>query len=226
MVLVSKDLTVFTERRVYAISRFSEQDKSFALKNGIYARYSQLHKRIFNGDETAREEFFNEYDQYWYDLCRSIAVSKCRQKRSIEQRFEKVVLKGQAVFVTLTFKPSVLESTSEETRAKYVKRFLKECCVSYVANVDYGDENEREHYHGLVMPLDGLKSLKEWSYGWYKFKKVGTSDKDRLKVSKYVAKLSNHALKNKGWKPRIIYSRGWKHSLYSFYDDNLIRLPF
>jgi len=32
----------------------------------------------------------------------------------------------------------VLNNTTAETRKKYIKRFLKENCYEYIANIDYG----------------------------------------------------------------------------------------
>lgn len=44
---------------------------------------------------------------------------------------------SNAIFLTLTFNDLTLNSTNEETRKKYVQRYLKENCIVYVANVDY-----------------------------------------------------------------------------------------
>lgn len=60
---------------------------------------------------------------------------------------------GNAKFLTLTFNDSFFDrGTSEDTRRKYIRRFLKEQCQEYVANVDYGDKNGREHFHAIVVP--------------------------------------------------------------------------
>lgn len=54
-------------------------------------------------------------------------------------------------FATLTFKPEVLESTSKQTRRTYIARFLKEYTYYYIANIDYGSQKQREHYHAIVL---------------------------------------------------------------------------
>lgn len=110
-------------------------------------------------------------------------------------------------FLTLTFTDDVLASTSEDTRRRYVARFLKSISQNYVGNIDYGKLNEREHYHAIVEG-DQL-DLSSWTYGFTKCIKVGYSDiiTDTARLSKYINKLSNHATKKTTKGKKIIYSR-------------------
>ena len=116
-------------------------------------------------------------------------------------------------FGTLTFKDEVLDKTTPETRRKYVQRYLKGVSASYIANVDYGDKkknpqsNEREHYHCLIAVDSKPVS---WDYGFCMFLEVPKDEVDQKRISKYIAKLTNHALKveRTGKAKRIIYSRG------------------
>lgn len=119
------------------------------------------------------------------------------------------------IFLTLTFRNDVLANTSQETRAKYIKRFLKEQCQCYVANIDYGRKNEREHYHAVVIPkndnIDGAFYRK--NYGSIDFERVrvhsGETDYENTskRLSKYVSKLVNHAIKETVRQNRVIYSK-------------------
>lgn len=141
---------------------------------------------------------------------------------------------GLTWFCTLTFRPDVLASTSPETRKTYVARFLKATFGAYVANLDYGGKNGREHYHAVGFlsgtALDGLppkfeallaegykpafKALgealaKPWvdKCGFAKLELVKAKDSSRARLAKYQTKLTAHALKETGKAPRLIYSR-------------------
>lgn len=116
-------------------------------------------------------------------------------------------------FGTLTFTNEVLDSTSADTRRRYVSRYLKSISPAYIANIDYGDKdknpdsNEREHYHCMIACDEMPKS---WTYGFCKFKLVPKDMIDIKRTSKYIVKLTNHAMKleRTGKAKRLIYSRG------------------
>lgn len=110
-----------------------------------------------------------------------------------------------SVFLTITFKTDVLENTSPETRRKYVQRFLKSYNVPFVANIDYGKKNGREHYHCLIASQD--IDYTSFKYGAVNGEKVRNFNNDDIKLSKYICKFSNHAIKDTTKHTRIIYSR-------------------
>lgn len=113
--------------------------------------------------------------------------------------------RNNCVFLTLTFTDETLKSTTQETRKKYVSRYLKSQSKFYVANIDFGKKNKREHYHALVV---GKCDYKPWhKYGGIKGELVKTGDKTDLKISKYISKLTNHAIKETTKRCAIIYSR-------------------
>ena len=141
------------------------------------------------------------------------------RKRRLKERVQKIISSSRAQFLTLTFNNKFFErETTEETRRLYVSRFLKEQCSQYVANIDYGDERNREHYHALVVPkgerinyapytafFDGSRIYAE---------NVSVSGKSEISISLYISKLTNHALKESGRYKRLIYSRGPKKFEY------------
>jgi hypothetical protein len=110
-------------------------------------------------------------------------------------------------FLTLTFTDEVLNSTTEETRRRYVARFLKSISENYVGNIDYGSKNDREHYHAIVEGQD--LDLSGWNYGFTLSLNVGYDNiiTDSARLSKYINKLSNHATKRTTKGKKIIYSR-------------------
>ena len=135
-----------------------------------------------------------------------------RVKR-LSDRVYDMINNSNAIFLTLTFRDDVLANTSEETRKKYIQRFLKESCISYVANIDYGAKNNREHYHAVVIPKGDRIDSALYLYGSIDMKRVRNKKSDdneatSKRLAKYVAKLTNHAIKHTTRKNRIIYSRG------------------
>ena len=126
-----------------------------------------------------------------------------RVKRA-RRKIESILSLGSCVFLTLTFAPEVLESTSMETRKKYVKRFLHTISSNYVANIDFGEKHGREHYHAIV--LSEKVDFDKWNYGLINGKKI-VDVENPIILAKYIVKLANHALKltTKGF--RTIYSR-------------------
>ena len=117
---------------------------------------------------------------------------------------EKLLNSGNCLFCTFTFSPEVLDSTSEDTRKQYVRKFLKLNGSSYIANIDYGSKNEREHYHAVI--LSDHIAYNSWSYGFSFIERVKkTNSKERL--SEYITKLGLHAIKESCKSNRVIYSR-------------------
>lgn len=130
----------------------------------------------------------------------AFATRVCRLKK----RIRKMIMSGSCIFITLTFRDDVLNNTSVQTRHDYIKRFLNSLHCEYVANIDYGSQNEREHYHALVR-CDKVDP-KSYSLGAINFKKVvATSDSGKL--ANYISKLTNHAIKNSTRGCNIMYSR-------------------
>lgn len=99
-------------------------------------------------------------------------------------------------FVTLTFRPDVMETTSAKTRHRYVLGFLSEHCRDYIGNIDYGGKNGREHYHAVVA-FDGPPAINAWQYGLSSVKPVKKgNDNSVYRMSAYIVKLQNHAGKD------------------------------
>ena len=137
--------------------------------------------------------------------------NKMRKER-VKKRITEYINTGKAQFVTLTFSPTFFErETSEETRRRYIARFLKEQCEYYVANVDYGEENGREHYHAVIVPKNERIDYKAYNDIFDKSRiyaeDIRVNDKSFDSVSRYISKLTNHALKIKGEYQRLIFSR-------------------
>lgn len=142
-----------------------------------------------------------------FRLNQSKHMRKCR----VKDRIANMVNTNHAFFLTLTFTDKML-SVKAETRRKYIRRFLREQCKDYVANIDFGSINEREHYHAVVIPKSKIdfaryRDLFSASINCKRIYKSATSEK---LLSKYICKLTNHALKENGFYQRLIFARNCK----------------
>lgn len=137
--------------------------------------------------------------------------NKMRKER-IKKRITDYINTGKAQFLTLTFSPAFLSrDTTEETRRRYIARFLKEQCEYYVANIDYGEDNGREHYHAVIVPKNDRIDYQPYNDIFDKSRiyaePIIISNKSLDNISRYINKLTNHALKIKGAYQRLIFSR-------------------
>lgn len=128
------------------------------------------------------------------------------RKKRLSKRIEKYLKSGECLFVTLTFTDEVLEKTSADTRRQYVRKFLKENSDRYVANIDFGEKNGREHYHAVIQ-CDKL-NLDSWrnKCGNLKVEKIRVDEKAPERIGKYISKLTNHAIKETTRRNALIYS--------------------
>lgn len=198
-----------------------EDLKAFVLDNDLDVEYSRAHKEVFkSGSLSPLMRFMVMYGEDITKTAQNISHARLKRALRCRQKIGSLVLSGDAYFLTLTFNDATLGRSDAQHRRRYVQRFLKRIAPFFVANVDYGDKkknpdsNEREHYHALIGCYD-IPDMSYWvkNYGFAKVRKVGDTEKDLKKVSKYTAKLSAHALKastsndGKVSCPRLIYSR-------------------
>ena len=173
----------------------SEFDKMTASIEEIEAHIDMLHSDF-------------EYNQV-FKVASALNHSSYKRRIRLYERIESMLKSSKCLFLTLTFTDSVLDTTTEETRRKYVRRFLKSFNTQYVANIDYGLQNEREHYH-CVIAIDRIEYSK-WKYGNIDFERIRLSKRDvetsSKCLSKYIVKLTNHALKDTNKTCYVIYSR-------------------
>ena len=129
-------------------------------------------------------------------------LAKWRTKKYLEEMVE---CYDHLYFVTLTFTDEVLNNTDEKTRRTYVARYLKKQVRCYYANIDYGAQNEREHYHAVV---SDTVNFAEWTHGGINAKKMRYNKSDIKRISTYMRKLTNHA--HKLGTGKAFHSRGLK----------------
>lgn len=152
-----------------------------------------------------------EYKEY-----SRISHAKSTRITRLKSRIFDMIYKNDCLFLTLTFTDNSLERTSADFRRIAVRRFLNSLNVPYVANIDFGNKNHREHYHAVVET--GRIDYSKWKYGAINGLKIRNDikyDDDGVissesveKISRYVAKLTNHAIKESTRRSVIMYSRG------------------
>lgn len=161
-------------------------------------------------------------------VCENLNHSRYARTSRMKKKIETMLTLGECSFVTLTFKPELLDNTSEETRRQYVRKYLKEQSPCYLANIDYGKKNEREHYHAVVF---GRVDLEPWrdKCGRINAKPVRyfeeREDNDSpVKLAKYINKLTNHAFKETAEQQRIIYSSNYRQFVTQAKKDKVKRI--
>lgn len=166
-----------------------------------------------------------------YKEAERINNARYNRTKRLREKISNILKNSQtAVFLTLTFTDEILATTSTETRRQYVRRYLSSTGAEYVANIDYGSKNGREHYHAVVgefVNLDIWNNKCGFALAEYiqieksiDFKKVPKRYKDfsaeeqktlmiadnEKKLAKYISKLTNHAIKETTKQSRAIYS--------------------
>lgn len=181
-------------------------------KNQIAIAYlvRKLHYRYNDGDpkkdlhiEQLRRILWFSYPivyggdmTHFPQIQRAIENRKAKVKRTRRYIYSMAQCFDELYFVTLTWTDDVLSSTTERTRHRYVQSFLNLHTRDYYANVDYGEKNDREHYHAVVAWNHEIP-CPVWQYGHYEYKKIRLNygSKSISKISKYVNKIVLHANK-------------------------------
>lgn len=213
-----KNSCLSKERR-YRFFMVDYERKSKVLKTDLCKRINKIDKLTYLNakegiitDYKVEEEYFallNEYDYKDIHEARKINKATYSRVKRLKEKIESYLKNGCCIWCTLTFRDDVLASTNSYTRKQYVRRFLKQYSDYYIANIDYGEEHEREHYHAIII-CDHMKKG-SWSFGFDKYKKVRATQKTSpVKLSKYISKLTNHAIKESTHACYIIYSRNVK----------------
>lgn len=179
-----------------------------------FSRESYLVERIENYDTSTYKEYcekilkLNNDSDLWrvWQEAEKINHASYKRNKRLKDRIEQMLLDGNCYFLTLTFSDDTLNRTSDKWRRKSVTYILKEISPEYVANIDYGKKNGREHYHAVIR-CDSVPDLSAWKrFGFFNVQRVRSED-DFVKLGKYVGKLTNHAIKNTTRGTRIIYSK-------------------
>ena len=158
-------------------------------------------------------------DYYTIRECQRIFDAHRSRSSRVRKRIS-LMLEKPCIFLTLTFTDEMLSNTQSSTRRRYIVGFLSQFGVPCIANKDFGKLNGREHYHALIQISNIDYSL--YDYGAINGKRVVQSSDTDIKLSKYISKLTNHAIKETTKNSRIIYLH--MDQLYEL--DDPIQLKF
>lgn len=177
--------------------------KDYELKKTIIQNRENIvyHKIANKMDDQSIREILQANDEKMRVL-RNLDNSWYYKTGLLKRKISYMLTNFECVFLTLTFTDKVLNSTTQETRRRYISRWLKSKSDYYIANIDYGSENEREHYHAII----NCRVDNSWEYGAINFKQI--TNKNEKALAKYINKLTNHAIKATTKQNKVIYSSG------------------
>ena len=204
----------------------SLHDKQRILKSGLHLVQKKISKQVYQSfksidwnKEKLSDVDFSEYEAM-IELEKKVSLffgedwmtaaklnhNEYKRVKRLKLKMNEAITTNKALFLTLTFSSDTLAKTSFQTRRRYVARYLKSQSAFYIANVDFGATNGREHYHAVLVGRSVDYAL--WrEYGAIKGIKVRPTKNDTTRIAKYVAKLSNHSIKETTHQVRLIYSR-------------------
>lgn len=217
----------------------NKQLKQMLVDSGVYEGFCyqmwQYHKQ---GDFADYPEKYHLSDEEYNACCQlRNAKNQCWTRLYdhigyLNTTYEKVY------FITLTFNDSAMKLT-RDTRRQLIHRMLNKYCDDYVANIDYGKQNEREHYHAVIVPkmecdiqlkrsgnrlhyCSDLLDHKYLKYGFYYIELVNCRVDDVKAVSRYIAKLCNHSIKVK--QSKIMTKKQSDYHFYQRHMDRFMRM--
>lgn len=166
---------------------------------GLTCNCRYTYKKAVFIDEQMELEFPVEWRE-----AKKINHAYYQRVKRLKDRIKTMLCSGQCIFLTFTFTDDVLLNTNAKTRRQKIVRFLKSYNCPYIANIDFGKQNGREHYHAIIQT--NYIDYTAYNYGALNGKIV-SSTSDNVKLAKYISKLTNHAIKDTTKRNSIIYSR-------------------
>ena len=193
--------------------------KSRVIDSPIFQDYKKWSKSNFdftyNDNSTITEKqlysinsiasYHNKNNPIEWKECKRISSAHRHRVSKLKGRISFILLSSDCLFLTLTFNDKVLYNTCPQSRRDYVKKFLNSHDCEYVSNIDLGKKNHREHYHAVV-GIDRI-DYSQWKHGAINGIKIRNDTDDLTRISKYIAKLTNHAIKETTQRSVIMYSR-------------------
>ena len=204
-----KQFEPFMDKVDYKYKSKCIRDKCHKMLNSVRSNEYKSIKFIDEVDISLRNWLYDTFGLC--EVLEAYRINNAYYHRTtrLKQRISKIVTK-RSYFLTITWTDYYLSSTSpgylkEGTRREYITRFLKKISTDYVANIDFGEKNNREHYHAVVQ-AENINFL-DWQYGNLDFKLITYTDNDCVELARYVSKLTNHAIKETTKRQALIYPK-------------------
>lgn len=186
------------------------------LENGIYKRYAKARRNTYlqSIGESFQGETLNDFEcsishlDNWFQVveeCQRIGNTSYQRIKRLKGRIKDILSESECLFLTLTFNDTTLQNTTQKQRRKLVLDYLKSFNCCFVGNIDFGKENEREHYHAVIGCSKVDYTL--WHQnGAIKGEKVRLRGKTETKLARYIDKLALHSIKDTTHQNRLLYS--------------------
>lgn len=144
-----------------------------------------------------RKLFLTRIEQGQTPLKASFNTSKADEMRlyRLKKRCQSIIEMQYSFFVTFTIAPDYYHLKKDTIRKKAQSALGH---ARYVLNEDYGTLNERLHFHALVgydATINFKDIIAQYPYGAVNFKVVRVSKHTSKKISLYITKTYNHAIK-------------------------------
>lgn len=175
---------------------------------GLAERHYNSFTKEFNSDYLQFvhlvDKFGLEAVEYAVKAVHNAYMRTTRVRKRIRYIFDAF---NQCAFITFTFSDDYIQY-SFDSLLSYVKSTLRKISSCWVVNDDYGDKNNRLHFHACCSAdLCDISSLSDlWKYGFVNVRFVNVADDDQRRVSRYMTKLARHATKfgtGKAWFSRL-----------------------
>lgn len=209
---------------LYDLDRFNAIKGTF--KESYVEKYCDLEKYPLEFCNEMNILYSKKYKHLWKE-CKKICHAFISRRLRLMKRIQSMLIDSngelkQCLFLTMTLTDDFVNSTSAKLRRKYISKFLRQFDCPYVGNIDFGDNHKyidkktgqeriataREHYHAIIQ-----KDKIDWSlytFGHLHIERIRASEKSKRKLSTYVAKLTNHAIKESTQRSSLLYSRKFK----------------
>ena len=210
--------SVFLRSRLHSVGRDEGLSRGLvmAYNRFVVAHYGQPVNRAMrdyrvDGDcEPLGCVLAREGEVFTADILRAVR-SRWRTMERLRKRIRAWLVRpsGSVWFLTLTFRDEVWakQGITEKTLRRYVSVYLKASFPDYVANKDYGERNGRMHFHAVAWLPEGETPPPAWKYGFCQCKPVKPTEGSPKALTKYLQKLTNHAVKRQNSAVRLIWSR-------------------
>ncbi len=197
-----------------------------SIRKSYYSDYMSLMHGVnipstmaYNSAKYTEHGLFRIFGKDYLDKLFKRAHADSNIVSRLRSRIELMLSLGNCIFLTFTFTDNSLSKYNTDYLRLCVKRFLNLYSALYIANVDYGKENGRIHFHAVA--LTGHVNFNAWKFGAINAQRIHSVE-DSLCLARYVTKLSNHAIKESTRRQSIIYSKGFvdiEKNLKNFQKD-------